>query len=108
MLKPQDACATQPSSGKGWPTDSRPAGQSKVQRILFHTSSATDAAPRAVLPFVFAVKAKEKGQDPVIFLSGDATLLMKDAVAAEIRAPGQPDLATLLKRAIELHIPIFL
>jgi len=101
-------CESQPSSGKGWPGDSRPTGERQVQRLLFHTSSGTDAAHRAVLPFVFAVKAKEKGHDPIVFLAGDATLLMKDGVLAAVRAPGQPDAASLVRRAADLRIPIFL
>jgi predicted peroxiredoxin len=61
-----------------------------------------------VLPLRFAIAAKEKGHDAVVFLSGDATMLMKDEVAASTKAAGQPDAAALLKRCAELGVPIFL
>jgi hypothetical protein len=91
-----------------WP-ESRPGGKAATsQRLLFHTSSSTDAPHRAVLPLVFAAVAKEKGHDPVVFLAGDATLLMKDTVAAGVTAVGQPSAAEVIRKAVELGIPIFL
>jgi predicted peroxiredoxin len=61
-----------------------------------------------VLPLVFAIAAKEKGHDAVVFLAGDATLLMKDGVAEGTKAAGQPDARALLRKAAALRIPIFL
>jgi len=85
-----------------WPDAREP------RRLLFTTASSTDAPHRAVLPLVFAVAAKEKGHDAVLFLAGDATLLMKPGVADGTKAAGQPDASTLLRRTAELGIPIFL
>lgn len=93
-------------ASRPWPAEG--AAKAGAQSMLFYTTSSTDAPHRAVLPFVFAVKAKEKGHDAAIFLAGDATLLMKSGVLGAVRAPGQPDAESLMKRAIELRVPIFL
>jgi DsrE/DsrF-like family len=118
VLGAQDGCAAPPAA----PAPGGPASRPKVgavrvpwwpdkpkpQRILFHTESSTDAPHRGVLPLRFAVAAKEKGHDAVVFLAGDATLLMKDEVAASTKAAGQPDAASLIRRCAELDVPIFL
>jgi hypothetical protein len=81
------------------------AGAGK-QKLLFYTTSSTDSPHRAVLPLLFAVTAAEKGHDAVIFLGGDGVLLMKDTVAADVKAVGQPGASELLARATGLQIPI--
>ncbi|HEX6811607.1 MAG TPA: hypothetical protein VF384_08300 [Planctomycetota bacterium] len=91
-----------------WPAAPKAGHTGPAQKLLFYTSSGTTTPHDTVLPFVFAVKASEKGHRPVVFLAGDATLLAKDGVLDAVRAPGQPDAATLWKRAVELKIPIFL
>lgn len=85
-----------------WPPRDTP------QRMLFHSASSTDSPHRVVLPLVFAINAKKKGHDPVVFLAGDATLLMKEGVLKATRAAGQPDAKSLVEEAAALGIPIFL
>jgi predicted peroxiredoxin len=82
-------------------------GGNSTQKLLFYTASSTDAPHRAVLPLIFATKAREKGHDSTIFLAGDGVLLMKSTVAADVKAVGQPAAAEVLRRAVELKIPIF-
>lgn len=96
-------------------TVSQPAGASDVvvpksatgQTMLFYTAESTDNPHRAVLPLLFAVTAREQGHNALLFFAGDGTLLMKDSVAADIKAVGQPNAADLLRRAGELKIPIY-
>lgn len=85
-----------------WPVVDEP------QRMLFHTASSTDAPHRVVLPLVFAATAKKKGHDAVVFLAGDATLLMKPGVLEATRAAGQPSAAQLVDEIVGLGVPIFL
>lgn len=96
------------AAGLTWPAAPAAAEPGTAQKMLFYTTSGTTAPHDTVLPFVFAVKAREKGHRPVVFLAGDATLLMKADVLAAVRAPGQPAAAALVERAVELRIPIFL
>lgn len=102
--KPEGAVA----APAAWPTATKAAHTGPAQKLLFYTTAGTTTPHDTVLPFVFAVKASEKGHRPLVFLAGDATLLAKDGVRDAVRAPGQPDVATLWKRAMELKIPIFL
>jgi predicted peroxiredoxin len=88
------------------PSTSNP-GENSKQKLLFYTASSTDAPHRAVLPLIFATKAREKGHDSTIFLAGDGVLLMKSTVAADIKAVGQPAAAEVLRRAVELMFPFF-
>jgi len=83
--------------------DSRRTG---VQSVLFASTTSTQAPHDAVLPLVFAVTAKGKGHDAVLFFGGDGVLLMKDSVAADVKAVGQPAAGELLQKAIALGIPI--
>lgn len=78
-----------------------------TQSMLFYTTSSTDSPHRAVLTFDFAVTAKQAGHDVTIFLAGDGVFLMKDTVAQDIKAVGQPGAAELIAKAIALGIPIF-
>ncbi len=78
----------------------------RKQTLLFYTTSSTNSPHKGVLPLVFATAAKEKGHDAILFLAGDGVLLMKDSVAADIKAVGQPGAAELLKKAVELKVPI--
>lgn len=95
-----------PSTDVSYPT-ATPASEAAPQSMLFLTTSSTDSPHRAVLTFDFAVIAREKGYDVSVFLAGDATLLMKENVRSEIRAPGQPPAAELMKKAGSLGIPIY-
>jgi len=80
--------------------------QATKQTLLFYTTSGTDHPHRAVLPFVFAISAKEKGHEAIVFLAGDGVLLMKDSIAADVKGVGQPTAAEVLKKAVDLKIPI--
>jgi hypothetical protein len=96
-------CATNGNTN----SDNTPPKQSG-QKLLFYTLSCADSPHRAVLPLIAAVTAKENGHEPTVILAGDAVLMMKDAVAADIKAIGQPGAAEMLKKAIGLGIPIFI
>jgi len=85
-----------------------PAPSSEAPQVmLFTTTSSTSDPHRAVLTFDFAVIARQKGHDVSVFLAGDATLLMKEKVRSEIRAPGQPAAMELVAKARDLGIPVY-
>lgn len=96
------AAACAPSRG-AWMEGKDPATK---QILLFYTTSGTDHPHRAVLPFVFAIAAKEKGHDASVFVAGDGVLLMKESIAADVKGVGQPTAADVLKKAVDLKIPI--
>lgn len=62
----------------------------------------------ATLPFVTALAAFDAGNEAQIALMGDATFLMKDAIAERVHGEGWPPLKQLLARVVAKGIPIFL
>lgn len=107
------ACTSIPAGGPARldapaPIAASISGTIAPQSMLFLSTSSTDSPNRAVLTFDFAVIAREKGHDVSVFLAGDATMLMKEAVRSTIHAPGQPSATELIARARELGIPVFI
>jgi predicted peroxiredoxin len=74
--------------------------------ILYFGTSGSDDPTRAVLPFLAALGAVEAGHQAQIALLGEATYLMKDAVAEAVHGVGWPSAKELLTKAVEQGIPI--
>ncbi len=79
-----------------------------MARILYSGTHGTEDPTRASMPFIAANGAKEAGHDPVIALSIDAVLLMKDTVVENIHPVAFPALreimATTLKNQTPIHV----
>ncbi len=56
-----------------------------MAHILYYGTHGSDEPTRAVLPFHMAKGALEAGHTAEIALIGDATFLMKDAIAKEVK-----------------------
>ena len=63
---------------------------------------------RATFPFAAALTAIASGHQPQIALMGDATSLMKDAVAERVHGADWPPLKELLEKVIRHGVPLFL
>jgi predicted peroxiredoxin len=76
--------------------------------IVYAGTHGPDDPTRATLPFHLANGALEAGFKAQIMLIGDATYLMKESVAKEIRGVAVPPLTELLEKVVaggaELHI----
>jgi uncharacterized protein involved in oxidation of intracellular sulfur len=77
-------------------------------KILFSGSFGSDDPTRATLPFLAASGALDRGHEPVIFLMGEAVYVMKDEVADVIQGVGIPSLRTLIDKAVEHDVPIYI
>lgn len=75
--------------------------------ILYVGTAGSDDPTRAGFPFNFALGALEAGHRAEIFLAGEATYLMKDAVAHAIDPVGMPPLAEMLGKIVEHQVPIY-
>jgi predicted peroxiredoxin len=64
--------------------------------VLFYTTHGPDEPTRAVLPWHFAKGALEAGHTPQIALVGDATFLMKDSIAKEVKGVAVPNAAEII------------
>lgn len=78
-----------------------------MAKILYYGSAGSDDPTRAGFPFNFALGAKEAGHEPEIFLAGEATYLMKDAIVQEVYPVAMPPVREMLKKVIEQRVPIY-
>ncbi|MFI5266709.1 MAG: DsrE family protein [Chloroflexota bacterium] len=75
-------------------------------KVLYSSTHGSDDPTRASLPFHMALGAVEAGHQPEIALIGEATYLMKDAVAESIHGVGMPSFKELLANVIQHKVPI--
>ncbi len=76
--------------------------------ILFYGTCGTDDPTRAVLPFHMARGALEAGHKTEVSLIGDATYLMKDEIAKEVKGVAVPNaaeiIAELAAQGLRIHV----
>jgi uncharacterized protein involved in oxidation of intracellular sulfur len=78
-----------------------------VASILFISTYGSDDPTRASIPFISAQGAIDAGHEPAIVLIGEATYLMKDAIADQIQSVGWPPLRDILPKLIAHGVPIY-
>jgi predicted peroxiredoxin len=66
-----------------------------MARLLYVGTHGTDDPTRATFPFLMAKGAIDAGHEAGIILMGDAALLIKDSIAAQIQGVGVPPLREL-------------
>ncbi len=79
----------------------------KKLRIMMKSAWGSDDPTRASFPFVHGLALAEAGHDVQIFLTGEATYLMRKATANAIVPVGWPPLSETLAKVVAKHIPIF-
>ena len=67
-----------------------------MAHILFYGTHGSDEPTKAVLPFHMAKGALEAGHSAEVTLIGDATYLMKDAIAREVKGVAVPNAAEII------------
>jgi uncharacterized protein involved in oxidation of intracellular sulfur len=75
--------------------------------ILYAGTAGSDDPTRASIPFHLALGAIEAGHKAEVALIGEATYLMKNAVAEQIRGVGVPVLTDLLSKAAASGVDVF-
>lgn|SRR5271165_3539495 len=84
------------------------AGANDVkQRFLLVGLCGSENPTRANFPFAWGAALREAGNEVRIELAGDATVLMRTAVAANVTPVGWPPLSQAIAKVIEHQIPIF-
>lgn len=66
-----------------------------MAKLLFIGTSGSSDPTQAVMPLVMARGALEAGNEATIFLADEATYLLKDAVAKEVKGVGAHDRSNL-------------
>src|SRR5271169_4867270 len=83
------------------------AADEPKQRFLLIGLCGSENPTRANFPFAWGSALREAGHEVRIELAGDATVLMRTVVAANVTPVGWPPLAQAIAKAIEHKIPIF-
>src|SRR5258708_30014702 len=77
------------------------------QRFLLIGLCGSENPTRANFPFAWGAALHEAGHEVRIDLAGEATVLMRTIVAANITPVGWPPLSQAISKVIEDQIPIF-
>ena len=76
-------------------------------KILMRSSWGTEEPTRAAFPFAHALVLFEAGHEVQIFLTAEATSLMRKATAEALFPVGWPPLNELREKIVENRIPVF-
>jgi len=86
---------------------SQTASPSKKLKIMMKSAWGSDDPTRASFPFLHGLVLAEAGHDVQIFLTGEATYLMRKATADAIFPVGWPPLSETRQKIVTKHIPVF-
>ena len=79
----------------------------KTLKIMMRSSWGTDDPTRASFVFAHALALSDAGHEVQIFLTADATYLMRKATAEAVIPIGWPPLSELREKIVAKHIPVF-
>ncbi len=74
---------------------------------MMRSSWGSDDPTRASFPFAHGLALADAGHEVQIFLTGEATYLMRTATVAAILPIGWPPLSELRDKVVAKHIPVF-
>ena len=80
---------------------------SKKLKILMRSGWGTDDPTRGSFVFAHALAFADAGHDVQIFLTGEATYLMRKATADAVKPIGWPPLSEMMEKIVAKHIPVF-
>jgi predicted peroxiredoxin len=79
----------------------------KKLKIMMKSAWGSDDPTRASFVFSHGLALAEAGHDVQVFLTGEATYLMRKATADAIMPIGWPPLSETLAKVVAKHIPVF-
>ncbi|HYL85818.1 MAG TPA: hypothetical protein VE263_16440 [Candidatus Angelobacter sp.] len=79
----------------------------KPLKIMMKSAWGSDDPTRASFAFVHGLALAEAGHEVQIFLTGEATYLMRKATADAIVPVGWPPLSETREKILAKHIPVF-
>lgn len=80
---------------------------SKSLKIMMKSAWGSDDPTRASFPFAHGLALAEAGHEVQIFLTGEATYLMRKVTVNAVMPVGWPPLSETLQKVVAKHIPIF-
>jgi len=85
----------------------QPQAPKRKLHILMRSSWGTDEPTRASFAFSHGVALAEAGHDVQIFLTHDATYLMRKATVDVVKPIGWPPLSETMAKVVAKRIPVF-
>ena len=79
----------------------------KKLKILMRSGWGTDDPTRGSFVFAHALAFADAGHDAQIFLTGEATYLMRKATVDTVKPIGWPPLSEMMEKIVAKHIPVF-
>ena len=81
--------------------------EKEMAKLLYYGTRGSNDPTNAVFPLLFAGVAKEAGHEVEVVLTGEAVYLMHDEVAAATHGVGLPTAGELMKKVVDLNIPVY-
>ena len=85
----------------------KPEETKKRLKIMMKSAWGSDDPTRASFVFVHAMALAEAGHDVQIFLTGEATYLMRKTTSDAVMPIGWPPLSETREKILAKHIPVF-
>jgi len=79
----------------------------KTLKIMMKSAWGSDDPTRASFPFLHGLALTEAGHEVQIFLTGEATYLMRKATVNTIMPVGWPPLSETFEKIMAKHVPVF-
>lgn len=79
----------------------------KPLKIMIKSAWGSDDPTRASFPFAHGLALADAGHEVQIFLTGEATYLMRKATVAQIFPVGWPPLSEMQEKVVAKHIQVF-
>jgi predicted peroxiredoxin len=85
----------------------KPDDAKKSLKIMMKSAWGSDDPTRASFAFVHGLALADAGHEVQIFLTGEATYLMRKAMSDAIVPVGWPPLSETREKIVAKHIPVF-
>jgi hypothetical protein len=79
----------------------------KQLKIMMKSAWGSDDPTRASFVFAHGLALTDAGHEVQIFLTGEATYLMRKATVSQIFPVGWPPLSEMQEKVVAKHIPVF-
>jgi hypothetical protein len=83
------------------------AAQHRQLKIMIKSAWGSDDPTRASFPFAHGLALADAGHEVQIFLTGEATYLMRKETLSAIFPVGWPPLSEMRDKVVAKHIPVF-
>lgn len=83
------------------------AAPRKILKIMIKSAWGSDDPTRASFPFAHGLALADAGHEVQVFLTGEATVLMRNATTAAVFPVGWPPLSEMRDKVLAKHIPVF-